>query len=68
VVDVLPSKQDGGRDLGFANLANTIGALLAPGLVGFILTVSGSYWAVFITGIVLSIAAAVCIKPIRSAR
>jgi MFS family permease len=68
VVDVLPSKQDGGRDLGFANLANTVGALLAPGLVGLILTLSGSYTAVFITGIALSVAAAACIKPIRSAR
>jgi MFS family permease len=68
VVEVLPSKDDGGRDLGFANLANTVAAVLAPGLVGLILTVAGTYKAVFITGIVLSVAAAVCIKPIRSAR
>jgi MFS family permease len=68
VVEVLPSKTDGGRDLGFANLANTVAAVLAPGLVGLILTLAGTYKAVFIVGIVLSVASAVCIKPIRSAR
>ncbi|MDR1427573.1 MAG: MFS transporter [Bifidobacteriaceae bacterium] len=68
VVDVLPNKNDGGRDLGIANLANTVAAVLAPGLVGVLLTVTGSYQAVFIAGIVLSVAAAACIGPIRSAR
>jgi MFS family permease len=68
VVDVLPNKQEGGRDLGIANLANTVAAVLAPGLVGAILTVTGSYMWVFIVGIVLSIGSAICIKPIRSAR
>jgi MFS family permease len=68
MVDVLPNKAEGGRDLGFANLANTGGALLAPGLVGLTLTVTDSYQAVCVTGIVLSVASIACIVPIRSAR
>ena len=33
-VDVLPSQEEAGKDLGILNLANTVGQVLAPVIVG----------------------------------
>lgn len=45
-VDVLPSQEEAGKDLGILNLANTVGQVLAPVVVGAIVLATGSYAAV----------------------
>jgi MFS family permease len=46
-VDVLPSPEQAGKDLGILNLANTIGQALAPWCTTMIIGLSGGYKAVF---------------------
>lgn len=46
-VDVLPSQEEAGKDLGILNLANTVGQVLAPVVVGAIVLATGSYAALF---------------------
>ena len=40
-VDVLPSQEEAGKDLGILNLANTVGQVLAPVVVGAIVLATG---------------------------
>ena len=46
-VDVLPSQEEAGKDLGILNLANTVGQVLAPVVVGAIVLATGGYAALF---------------------
>ena len=45
-VDVLPSQEEAGKDLGILNLANTVGQVLAPVIVGGVVATS-SYATIF---------------------
>ncbi|MEE8737786.1 MAG: MFS transporter [Bifidobacterium sp.] len=65
-VDVLPDAKEAGKDLGILNLANTIGQVLAPVLVGVIVVTTGSYTLLFPIAIISVIIGAIVIMLIRS--
>ena len=64
-VDVLPSQEEAGKDLGILNLANTVGQVLAPVVVGAIVLATGSYAALFPIAVVAVLLGAVFIMLIR---
>lgn len=64
-VDVLPSQEEAGKDLGILNLANTVGQVLAPVVVGAIVLATGSYAALFPIAVVAVLLGAVFIILIR---
>lgn len=64
-VDVLPSQEEAGKDLGILNLANTVGQVLAPVAVGAIVLATGSYAALFPIAVVAVLLGAVFIILIR---
>lgn len=64
-VDVLPNQDTAGKDLGILNLANTLGQVLAPVVVGAIVVRSGSYAAIFPIAIACVLVGAAVILLIR---
>ena len=67
-VDVLPSQEEAGKDLGILNLANTVGQVLAPVVVGGIVVATGSYAAIFPIAIACVLVGAVVILLIRKVK
>lgn len=67
-VDVLPSQEEAGKDLGILNLANTVGQVLAPVAVGAIVLATGSYAALFPIAVVAVLLGAVFIMLIRKVK
>ncbi|OZG65034.1 MFS transporter [Bifidobacterium eulemuris] len=67
-VDVLPSQEEAGKDLGILNLANTVGQVLAPVIVGAIVVATGSYATLFPIALASVLAGAVVIMFIRKVR
>ncbi|HIW92595.1 MAG TPA: MFS transporter [Candidatus Corynebacterium avicola] len=67
LVDILPNKDNGGRDLGILNVANPASSILSPAVAGFLIGMSG-YPAMFLAAIIFAVVAAFCIVPIKSAR
>lgn len=67
-VDVLPSKDEAGKDLGILNMANTIGQVLAPIVASNIVLVTGSYFLTFPTAVVLVLAGTVFIMTIKKTK
>lgn len=66
-VDVLPSKDEAGKDLGILNLANTLGQIIAPVLVSALVLRAG-YVFIFPVAIVTVLIGAGVIMLIRSVR
>ena len=66
-VDVLPNKEEAGKDLGILNIATTLGQMAGPILTGVLATTVG-YVAVFPTAIVFSVLAVVFFFMIRSTK
>ncbi|RBP99026.1 MFS transporter [Bifidobacterium xylocopae] len=66
-VDVLPSKEEAGKDLGILNLANTLGQVIAPVLVSLIVIRLG-YSVIFPVAIAAVLLGAAIIMLIRSVR
>ncbi|WP_418969424.1 MFS transporter [Alloscardovia omnicolens] len=66
-VDVLPNKENAGKDLGILNIATTLGQMVGPILTGVLATTLG-YVAVFPTAIVFSALAVVFFLMIRSTK
>ena len=67
-VDVLPSKEEAGKDLGILNMSTTLGQMSGPIITSTIVTATGSYMLVFpvsITFAVLGCIAILMIKRIR---
>ena len=64
---VLPSKQDFGKDLGVLNIAATLPQTLGPAIAG-IIVVNLSDAALFPIGAVVALVGAVAIVPIKSVR
>lgn len=46
-VDVLPSKEEAGKDLGILNMSTTLGQMCGPVITSFIVTTTGSYTLAF---------------------
>lgn len=66
-VDVLPNKEEAGKDLGILNIATTLGQTAGP-IVTSILVISGGYNLVFPTAIVFAILACIFIQLIKSTK
>lgn len=67
-VDVLPSQEEAGKDLGILNLANTVGQVLAPVVVGAIVLATGGYAVLFPIAVVAVLLGAVFIMLIRKVK
>ncbi len=67
MTEVLPSDEDRGKDLGILNMANTGGQMLAP-VVASLTVATVGYRPLFVLGALVSVAAALCIRPIKSVR
>jgi MFS family permease len=66
--EVLPRNEDAGKDLGIANIAAALPQVLAPAVAGLVIAVTGGYQGLFAVALVLAVAGALCIIPIRSVR
>lgn len=66
-VDVLPSKEEAGKDLGILNIATTLGQMVGP-IVTSILVGIGGYTLVFPTAIGFAIVACIFIQLIRATK
>ena len=64
-VDVLPSADEAGKDLGILNLANTVGQVLAPVVTGAVVVATGSYAQIFPIAVASVLVGAVVIMLIR---
>ena len=67
-VDVLPNKEEAGKDLGILNMANTIGQILGPIVTSSIVVATGSYFLTFPIAIALMALGFVFIMMIKSAK
>ncbi|MFI5718122.1 MFS transporter [Nocardia sp. NPDC051750] len=68
ISEVLPAKDDFAKDLGILNIAVSLPSVLAPALAAAVVTVSGSYGAVFATAAVITVVGALAVLPIKGAR
>jgi MFS family permease len=69
VIDVLPNRDEAGKDLGVLNLATTLPGSVAPALAPLLLAVgSGSYTPLFLATAVFAGVAALLVMPIRGVR
>lgn len=66
--EVLPSAESFGKDLGVVNVAATLPQTLAPAVGGAIVLAFGGYAALFPVGIVLSLAGAFAVWPIKAVK
>lgn len=67
-VDVLPNAQESGKDLGILNLANTVGQVIAPVIVGALVVATGQYVLIFPIACACVLLGAVIIMFIRSVK
>jgi MFS family permease len=67
-VDVLPSKEQSGKDLGFLNMSNTVGQVLGPLGAAAIYRILGTFKPIYPIGLVLVIISMLFIIPIKKAR
>ncbi|MFJ6837853.1 MFS transporter [Streptomyces sp. NPDC091209] len=68
MTQVLPNPDDAAKDMGVLNIANAGPQALAPALAAVAVTLLGGYRSLFAVAIVLIVAAALSVKPIRSVR
>jgi MFS family permease len=66
-IDVLPSKEEAGKDLGILNIATTLGQMAGP-IITSVLVGMGGYNLVFPTAIAFAIIACIFIQLIRSTK
>ncbi|WEV75312.1 MFS transporter [Bifidobacterium sp. ESL0800] len=67
-VDVLPSGDEAGKDLGILNLANTLGQVIAPVIVSAIIVATNSYAILFpiaIAGVMIGAIIIMFIKKVK---
>lgn len=64
-VEVLPNKENAGKDLGFINVATTAGQAIGSGITSTLVTVSGSYNVVFPVAIIITIIAVISVWKIK---
>ncbi|BAR07123.1 membrane protein with transport function [Scardovia inopinata] len=66
-VDVLPNKEEAGKDLGILNIATTLGQMAGPIVTGSLVT-AGGYGLVFPTAIIFAVLACVFIMLIKKTK
>lgn len=64
-IDVLPNKEDAGKDLGFLNIASCAGQAVGAGITSLIVTITHGYVMVFPIAIVITIIAAISVWKIK---
>lgn len=67
-VDVLPSKEEAGKDMGIQNLANTVGQAIAPVVTSSIVVATGSYFMTFPVAIALILAGVIFIMLVKKVK
>jgi MFS family permease len=67
-VDVLPSKENAGKDLGFLNMASCAGQAIGAVITSTLVTLAGSYIPVFPVAIVITVIAALSVWGIKGVR
>ena len=72
MTEVLPARTDGGssagRDLAILGLATTLPQALSPSIAAALVTLTGGYPALFVSGIVFVMLGAVAVRPIKAVR
>lgn len=66
-IDVLPSKEEAGKDLGILNIATTLGQMAGPIITSILVGISG-YNLVFPVAICFAVVACIFIQMIRSTK
>ena len=67
-IDVLPDKENAGKDLGFLNIATNVGQICSPIIGSTIVGVTGSYFLVFPAALVCLVVGAVVILLIKNVK
>jgi MFS family permease len=67
-IDVLPDAKSAGRDLGVAQLGFNLGQAIGPIAAGIVVSMTGGYLGVWITGVVVVALATIAILPVRGVR
>lgn len=67
-VDVLPNKEDAGKDLGFINVGTTAGMAAGALCTSSLYSLTGGYAVVFPVAIVMSLIGAIAISRIKSVK
>ena len=67
-VDVLPSKEEAGKDMGIQNLANTLGQAVAPAVTSAIVASTGSYFLTFPVAIALILGGVIFIMMVKKVK
>ena len=67
-VDVLHNSPSAGKDLGFLNLATTIGQMLGPVVTASIVTATGGYALAFTVSIVAAVLGSVFVMGIKGVK
>ena len=72
MTEVLPARLQGGssagRDLAILGLATTLPQAMSPSIAAALVTVTGGYPALFVSGIVFVMLGAVAVRPIKAVR
>lgn len=68
VSQVLPPRGTFGKDLGVLNIAATLPNVIAPVVAALIVSVFGSYFALYPVVAIIGLAGALCVIPIRGAK
>lgn len=68
MTQVLPVAQNAAKDMGVLNIANSAPQALGPALAAAVIAGLGGYQALFVVAIILMMAGAAAILPIRSVR
>jgi len=66
-IDVLPNKEEAGKDLGILNIATTLGQMVGPIITSLLIGIGG-YSTVFPTAIIFALIACIFIQLIRSTK
>ncbi|NEG95191.1 MFS transporter [Bifidobacterium sp. SMB2] len=64
-VDVLPDKENAGKDLGFLNVATCAGQAMGSAITSTLITMTGSYNTVFPVAIAISLIAGISVLTIK---
>lgn len=67
-IDVLPNKDDAGKDLGFLNVASCAGQAIGSGITSTLVTMTGSYTPIFPVAIVITGIAVVAVIRIKGVK
>ena len=65
MTEVLPSRDDSGRDLGIINIASALPQVFSPAIAAVLVTSLGGYRALYLTAAAAVLVGAVLVRQIR---